>query len=85
MESCQHSRPNQARIVYEHLCKYGEITSWEAIQKYGITRLSARIAELRDAGHPIVTKLKTVKTRNERMTNIAVYSFAYERKQDEQI
>lgn len=33
--------------VLEHLLTYGSITSWEAIQKYGATRLSAIIYELR--------------------------------------
>lgn len=33
--------------VLEHLQTYGSITSWEAIQKYGATRLSAIIYELR--------------------------------------
>ena len=34
-------------IVLEHLLKYGSITTWEAIQQYGITRLSAVIFILR--------------------------------------
>jgi hypothetical protein len=33
--------------ILEHLQTYGSITSWEAIQKYGATRLSAIIFELR--------------------------------------
>ena len=33
--------------VLQHLQTYGSITSWEAIQKYGATRLSAIIYELR--------------------------------------
>lgn len=34
-------------IVLEHLLKHGSITTWEAIQQYGITRLSAIIYLLR--------------------------------------
>lgn len=33
--------------VLEHLEKYKTITSWEAIQNYGITRLSEYIRQLR--------------------------------------
>ena len=33
--------------VREHLLEHGSITSWEAIQEYGATRLSAIIFNLR--------------------------------------
>lgn len=33
--------------VLRHLKDYGSITSWDAIQEYGITRLSAVIFNLR--------------------------------------
>lgn len=39
--------------ILNHL-KHGSITSWEAIQKYHITRLSARVYELKQMGY--VTK-----------------------------
>ncbi len=42
--------------ILNHLNKHKFITSWEAIQKYRITRLSARIYELRDKGYQIITK-----------------------------
>lgn len=37
--------------VLEHLQKYGSITSWEAIEKYGATRLSSIIFNLRKNYH----------------------------------
>lgn len=37
----------KAKLVEEHLLKHGNITSWEAIQKYNATRLSAIIFNLR--------------------------------------
>ena len=46
----------QSNIVLEHLKKHGSITSWQAIQKYGITRLSARIFELRKQGFKIANE-----------------------------
>ena len=42
--------------VLEHLKKHKTITSWEAIQKFGCTRLADRIFVLRQEGHHIITK-----------------------------
>ena len=41
--------------VLEHLEKYKTITSWEAIQNYGITRLSEYIRQLRLDGYMIAS------------------------------
>ena len=46
----------QENQILNHLKKHKFITSWEAIQEYRITRLSARIYELREKGYQIVTK-----------------------------
>ena len=37
----------QLEKIYRHLQDKGSITTWEAIQQYGITRLSAHIHTLR--------------------------------------
>lgn len=42
--------------VLNHLKEYGSITSWQAIQEYGATRLSAIIFRLRNLGYEIETK-----------------------------
>lgn len=44
MESVKKTQLNQVR---SHLKRYGSITSWKAIQKYEITRLSEYIRILR--------------------------------------
>ena len=49
----QNTQENQ---ILNHLKKHKFITSWEAIQEYRITRLSARIYELRKKGFNIITK-----------------------------
>ena len=49
----QNTQENQ---ILNHLKKHKFITSWEAIQEYRITRLSARIYELRERGHNNITK-----------------------------
>lgn len=41
------SRLSQKEMILRHLEDYGEITSWEAIKEYGVTRLSAVIYDLR--------------------------------------
>ena len=48
----QNTQENQ---ILNHLKKHKFITSWEAIQEYRITRLSARIYQLREKGHNIIT------------------------------
>lgn len=45
----------KTQLVLEHLLKKGSITSWDAIKKYGATRLSAIIFNLRKRGYDIVT------------------------------
>lgn len=52
----------QAETILRHLKEHGGITSMEAFQIYGITRLSARISDLRDKGIEIIGK--TEKSRN---------------------
>ena len=46
----------QENQILNHLKQHKFITSWEAIQEYRITRLSARIYELREKGFNIITK-----------------------------
>lgn len=45
---------SKARLL-EHFERFGTITSLEAFEKYGITRLSARIFDLRALGYEIDT------------------------------
>lgn len=59
--------------ILDHLKKYGSITSMEAFQYYGITRLSARIKELRDKGYNIVTMMLEGKNRYDETIRYAKY------------
>lgn len=49
------SRVTKTSQVLNHLKRYGSITSLEAIEMYGATRLSAIIFELRKHGYNIKT------------------------------
>lgn len=46
---------NKTQLVKEHLLKHGSITSWDAINLYGETRLSDVILKLRQKGYDIRT------------------------------
>lgn len=50
---------NKTTEVLRHLREHGSITSMEAIELFGATRLSAIIFNLRKNGHDIVTIDKT--------------------------
>lgn len=49
----------QIERVIKHLKEYSSITPLEAIREYGITRLGARIWDLRDLGYDIETQTET--------------------------
>ena len=49
--------------VYDYMKANGGITTLEALQKLGCTRLSARIFDLRSAGIPVYDEWETVINR----------------------
>ena len=64
---------SQNELVLNHLKEYGSLTSLEAMNLYGISRLAARISDLRARGINISSLDKEVKTRGGRTARIAVY------------
>jgi hypothetical protein len=52
------SKLTQEQQVLEHLQKHHNITSWEAISLYHITRLADRIFDLRAQGYAIATNMQ---------------------------
>lgn len=48
----------QAKTILKHLEKRGSISPMEALVSYQVFRLAARVLELREAGHPIVTTIR---------------------------
>ena len=67
------SRLTQNSEVLAHLIKHGSITSIEAIQKYGCTRLAALIFNYRAMGYDIETERMTTKNRYGNAVTVAVY------------
>ena len=57
------STTNKTKEVLKHLQTYGTITSMEAINLFGATRLSAIIFNLRKKGYNIISVDKTTKDR----------------------
>lgn len=64
---------SQNDIVLEHLRKHGTITSLEAVNRYGITRLAARISDLRHRGIEIYSRDIEVYTSDKRKTRVSEY------------
>lgn len=66
---------NQRTAVLAHLQKIGTITSWEAIEKFGATRLSDIIYELRKAGYKIESVWETHVNRFGTLSRIVRYIY----------
>lgn len=64
---------SQIEAVLAHLKKHGNITSVQAIELFGATRLSAIIFVLRGRGYRIKTEPFEVITRYKRKTRPARY------------
>jgi hypothetical protein len=56
----RHTMPTQRRLVQTHLESGHALTALEALDKYGINRLAARINELRNAGVPVQSRMVTM-------------------------
>ncbi len=63
----------QKEKVLKYLQSGKGLTTMQAINKWGITRLGSRIFELREDGHHITTNMKQVKTRDGDKTIVAEY------------
>lgn len=63
----------QIEKVLRHMQEFGSISSWEAIMEYGITRLGARIYELKKLGYPISSERQSTKNRFGENVSYAVY------------
>lgn len=59
--------------VIRHLRKHKKITSIEAIKKYGVTRLSGVIYDLKERGFVIETERASGKNRYGHICNYAIY------------
>jgi hypothetical protein len=70
----QPTQISKIKLVEKHLLKKKSITSWEAIELYGATRLSAIIFGLRDK-YDIITKMVDGKDRFGNQIRFAKYVY----------
>ena len=71
---------NQVDAIQYHLECHGNITSLEAIELYGCTRLSAKIYDLKKEGFNITKKMEKCKNRFGHTVNYARYYLVKEKK-----
>ena len=71
------SKTTQADRILNYIKDHGSITSLEAFQNLGCTRLSGRIYDLRQMGYDIKSEMKDVPARYGR-TRVAVYTLTDE-------
>ena len=55
-------KPTQTSLVMQYIHDFGSITTWQAYQDLGITRLSGRIFDLKKQGYTF--RKERVQTRN---------------------
>jgi hypothetical protein len=65
---------NQKEEVLSHLLEFGSITSMQAIELYGITRLAAKIHELREDNYNITTKNQSFTNRYKNLSTYGIYT-----------
>lgn len=63
----------QCERIIRHLQDVGNLTQAEAMQEYGIARLSARISELKSAGYPIRQEMVAGRNRYQEPVSYARY------------
>lgn len=69
---------NQCEKIVFYIQMFGSISSMEAFQDLGITRLSARIYELRNEGYQFDEKFETAKNRFGESVTFKRYRFQKE-------
>lgn len=74
---------SQISEVIGLLRKQGYITSYEAIEKFGATRLSGIIFILRERGFGIETEMVQGKNRYGHLTNYAIYRLTKDLKDED--
>ena len=63
----------QTDLIEQHLKENGSITTWEAYEIFGITRLSDKIYQLRKMGYNISSNNTTAKNRYGHKVTFSTY------------
>lgn len=73
---CEVAAMTQCEMILRHMEECGTITSWEAMQQYGVMRLASRITDLKKAGIPIKREMVGQKNRYGDTVTFARYSLS---------
>lgn len=65
---------SQVEIIIDHMKTKGAITALEAMRRYGIGRLAARIADIKKRGYAVRTETVTSVTRLGKKMRYARYT-----------
>ena len=68
------ARASQSEMILKHMMDCGSITTWEAYEDYGCTRLPSRICDLKKQGYAIGKTMVTKKNRYGRNVSFAKYT-----------
>ena len=66
---------SQKQMVLDYIEEFGSITPIDAFRDLGVTRLAAKVFELKKDGHDIDKVIETSKNRFGNRTRYARYSF----------
>ena len=66
---------SQKQMVLDYITEFGSITPIDAFRDLGVTRLAAKVFELKKDGHDIDKVIETGKNRFGNRTRYARYSF----------
>lgn len=66
----------QVEMILDHMNRFGSITTLEAFNNYGCTRLASRIHEIRRMGIIVNVETVAVKNRYEETVHVARYKLA---------
>lgn len=69
---------NQVVRVRKYIAKHGSITTWQAIYELGITRLSAKIYDLKANGYDVDDEWIEVENRYGQLCRVKRYRIAPE-------
>lgn len=73
--------PTQKQLVLQYLKDFGSITSLQSFADLGITRLAARISDLKEEGYSFKTEIVKQKNRYGKVVRFAKYTLE-EKKND---
>lgn len=69
----------QCQRILDYMNRFGSISTLEAFNDLGVTRLASRIHDLKRMGYNITSEIKTGRNRFEELTSFKVYKLVEEK------